>query len=228
MCEDSWAAGSAASPSAGSAGRASTSPASPSSPSPRRCRCCASAPTRSRASPSCGRRGPLYRLPVPFVDFRVWLLTGLRGVARGAHRPRQATATTSATSSTATAPPRPTTSAGWASPTRRTHTRLRKIVTPEFTMRRLARLMPDHRGHRRRPAGRDGGRWAPRSTSPSSWRSRCRSRRSARCSASTTTIGTRSRSSAAPGSTRPSVARRPSARCRSSGSSCSTRWPASA
>ena len=59
------------------------------------------------------------------------------------------------------------------------HTRLRKIVTPEFTMRRLARLIPiiedivDTQLDEMEALGH-------RSTWPSSWPSRCRSRRSAR------------------------------------------------
>lgn len=87
------------------------------------------------------RGGPLYRLPVPFVDFRVWLLTG--------HEESRAVLTARDSYSNDIRHlfdgDGPATSddiggLGFTDPP--LHTRLRKIVTPEFTMRRLARLGP--------------------------------------------------------------------------------------
>ena len=53
------------------------------------------------------------------------------------------------------------------------HTQLRKYLTPEFTMRRLARLQPGIEAIVQARAGRDGGAPGPRSTWSSSSRSRC-------------------------------------------------------
>ena len=87
------------------------------------------------------RSGPLYRLPVPFVDFRVWLLTG--------HQESWTVLTDRGNYSNDIRHlfdgDGPATSddiggLGFTDPP--VHTRLRKIVTPEFTMRRLARLVP--------------------------------------------------------------------------------------
>jgi cytochrome P450 len=86
------------------------------------------------------RRDALHRLPMPF-DFRVWLVTG--------HEPSRAVLTTRDTYSTDIrhlfSGDGPATSAdigglGFTDPP--VHTRLRRIITPEFTMRRLARLEP--------------------------------------------------------------------------------------
>ena len=87
------------------------------------------------------RSGPLYRLPVPFVDFRVWLVTG--------HEESRAVLTARGSYSTDIRHlfdgDGPATSddiggLGFTDPP--LHTQLRKIVTPEFTMRRLSRLEP--------------------------------------------------------------------------------------
>ena len=87
------------------------------------------------------RSGPLYRLPVPFVDFRVWLVTG--------HEESRAVLTARGSYSTDIRHlfdgDGPATSddiggLGFTDPP--LHTQLRRIVTPEFTMRRLTRLEP--------------------------------------------------------------------------------------
>jgi cytochrome P450 len=82
------------------------------------------------------RRGPLYRLPMPFVDFRVWLLTGYEEsrtvlTARDIRHLFNGDGPASSDDIGGL---------GFTDPP--LHTRLRKIVTPEFTMRRLARLVP--------------------------------------------------------------------------------------
>ncbi len=87
------------------------------------------------------RSGPLYRLPVPFVDFRVWLLTGheeARSVLTA--RDRYSTDIRHLFSGDGPATSDDIGGLGFTDPP--VHTRLRKIVTPEFTMRRLARLTP--------------------------------------------------------------------------------------
>jgi cytochrome P450 len=87
------------------------------------------------------RSGPLYRLPMPFVNFRVWLIPGHEEsrtvlIDRGNYSndirhlfDGDGPATSDDIGGL-----------GFTDPP--LHTRLRKIVTPEFTMRRLARLVP--------------------------------------------------------------------------------------
>ena len=87
------------------------------------------------------RRGPLYRLPMPFVDFRVWLLTGYeesRSVLIA--RDRYSNDIRHLFDGDGPATSDDIGGLGFTDPP--LHTRLRRIVTPEFTMRRLARLEP--------------------------------------------------------------------------------------
>lgn len=87
------------------------------------------------------RRGPLYRLPMPFVDFRVWLLTGYeesRSVLIA--RDKYSNDIRHLFDGDGPATSDDIGGLGFTDPP--LHTRLRKIVTPEFTMRRLARLEP--------------------------------------------------------------------------------------
>ena len=88
------------------------------------------------------RRGaPLSRLPVPFVDFRVWLVTGheeARTVLTA--RDRYSNDIRHLFSGDGPATSDDIGGLGFTDPP--LHTRLRKIITPEFTMRRLARLGP--------------------------------------------------------------------------------------
>ena len=56
------------------------------------------------------------------------------------------------------------------------HTRLRKLLTPEFTMRRLARLKPAIDRIIEQPARRDRAGRPPRTTASSTWSRRSPSR----------------------------------------------------
>jgi cytochrome P450 len=87
------------------------------------------------------RGGPLYRLPVPFVDFRVWLLTGY-GESRSVLTDRDSYSNDIRHLFDGDGPATSDDIGGLGFTDPPLHTRLRKIVTPEFTMRRLARLTP--------------------------------------------------------------------------------------
>ncbi len=86
-------------------------------------------------------RGPLYRLPMPFVDFRVWLLTGYQE-SRSVLIARDKYSNDIRHLFDGDGPATSDDIGGLGFTDPPTHTRLRKIVTPEFTMRRLARLIP--------------------------------------------------------------------------------------
>ena len=85
--------------------------------------------------------GPLYRLPVPFVDFRVWLLTGY-DESRTVLTDRDSYSNDIRHLFTGDGPATSDDIGGLGFTDPPQHTHLRKIVTPEFTMRRLARLVP--------------------------------------------------------------------------------------
>jgi cytochrome P450 len=87
------------------------------------------------------RRGPLYRLPMPFVDFRVWLLTGYEE-SRTVLTARDGYSSDIRHLFNGDGPNSSDDIGGLGFTDPPLHTRLRKIVTPEFTMRRLARLVP--------------------------------------------------------------------------------------
>ena len=87
------------------------------------------------------RGGPLYRLPVPFVDFRVWLLTGYEE-SRAVLIDRDSYSNDIRHLFDGDGPATSDDIGGLGFTDPPLHTRLRKIVTPEFTMRRLARLTP--------------------------------------------------------------------------------------
>ena len=87
------------------------------------------------------REGPLYRLPVPFVDFRVWLLTGYEE-SRAVLTARYSYSNDIRHLFDGDGPATSDDIGGLGFTDPPLHTRLRKIVTPEFTMRRLARLTP--------------------------------------------------------------------------------------
>jgi cytochrome P450 len=87
------------------------------------------------------RGGPLYRLPVPFVDFRVWLLTGYQE-SRDVLTDRDSYSNDIRHLFDGDGPATSDDIGGLGFTDPPLHTRLRKIVTPEFTMRRLARLTP--------------------------------------------------------------------------------------
>ena len=87
------------------------------------------------------RGGPLYRLPVPFVDFRVWLVTGY-GESRAVLTDRERYSNDIRHLFDGDGPATSDDIGGLGFTDPPLHTRLRKIVTPEFTMRRLARLGP--------------------------------------------------------------------------------------
>ena len=86
-------------------------------------------------------RGPLYRLPMPFVDFRVWFLTGYQE-SRSVLIARDKYSNDIRHLFDGDGPATSDDIGGLGFTDPPTHTRLRKIVTPEFTMRRLARLIP--------------------------------------------------------------------------------------
>jgi cytochrome P450 len=87
------------------------------------------------------RSGPLYRLPVPFVDFRVWLLTGY-DETRAVLTDRVDYSNDIRHLFDGDGPATSDDIGGLGFTDPPLHTRLRKIVTPEFTMRRLSRLVP--------------------------------------------------------------------------------------
>jgi cytochrome P450 len=87
------------------------------------------------------RKGPLYRLPMPFVDFRVWLLTGYEE-SRSVLIAREGYSNDIRHLFDGDGPATSDDIGGLGFTDPPLHTRLRKIVTPEFTMRRLARLEP--------------------------------------------------------------------------------------
>lgn len=87
------------------------------------------------------RRGPLYRLPMPFVNFRVWLVTGYEE-ARTVLIAREGYSNDIRHLFDGDGPATSDDIGGLGFTDPPLHTRLRKIVTPEFTMRRLARLEP--------------------------------------------------------------------------------------
>ena len=87
------------------------------------------------------RRGPLYRLPMPFVDFRVWLITGYEE-SRTVLTARDGYSSDIRHLFNGDGPASSEDIGGLGFTDPPLHTRLRKIVTPEFTMRRLARLVP--------------------------------------------------------------------------------------
>jgi cytochrome P450 len=87
------------------------------------------------------RSGPLSRLPVPFVDFRVWLVTG-HEEARTVLTARDQYSNDIRHLFSGDGPATSDDIGGLGFTDPPLHTRLRKIITPEFTMRRLARLGP--------------------------------------------------------------------------------------
>jgi cytochrome P450 len=87
------------------------------------------------------RRGPLYRLPMPFVDFRVWLITGYQE-SRAVLTDRGSYSNDIRHLFDGDGPATSDDIGGLGFTDPPLHTRLRRIVTPEFTMRRLARLVP--------------------------------------------------------------------------------------
>ncbi len=87
------------------------------------------------------RSSPLSRLPVPFVDFRVWLLTGYPE-SRAVLTDRDSYSNDIRHLFNGDGPATSDDIGGLGFTDPPLHTRLRKIVTPEFTMRRLARLEP--------------------------------------------------------------------------------------
>lgn len=84
--------------------------------------------------------GPLHRLPMPF-DFRIWLVTG-HDEARTVLTDRDSYSNDIRHLFTGDGPATSDDIGGLGFTDPPLHTRLRKIVTPEFTMRRLARLEP--------------------------------------------------------------------------------------
>ncbi|MGI9085286.1 MAG: cytochrome P450 [Aeromicrobium sp.] len=87
------------------------------------------------------RSAPLYRLPMPFVDFRVWLVTGHQE-SRVVLTDRDSYSNDIRHLFNGDGPATSDDIGGLGFTDPPLHTRLRKIVTPEFTMRRLTRLVP--------------------------------------------------------------------------------------
>lgn len=107
------------------------------------------------------RQGPaLHQLPMPF-DFRLWLLTGY-DETRTVLTDRDSYSNDIRHLFSGDGPATADDVGGLGFTDPPLHTRLRKIVTPEFTMRRLARLEPviadivDHQLDVLEQAGRDG------------------------------------------------------------------------